>query len=115
MDMRGSLEVTPGQRRALLALLRRHLPGTTVWAYGSRTTGRSRACSDLDLVAFATPEQSRQVADLREACEESNLPFRVDLLVWDEAPESFRAALAAAHVVVVTGRAAPPAVAVHTP
>jgi hypothetical protein len=28
---------------------------------------------------------------LREALEESNLPFRVDLFAWDEVPESFKA------------------------
>ena len=46
--------------------------------------------SDLDLVVFATPKQCRRVGDLREAFEESDLPFRVDLFVWDEIPENFR-------------------------
>ena len=50
------------------------------------------------LVVFATPEQRRQVGDLREAFEESNLPFRVDLLVWEDVPDSFRRRIEAAHV-----------------
>ena len=61
----------------------------------------SRPSSDLDLVAFAGPEQQRQVGDLREAFEESNLPFRVDLLVWDEIPESFREEIDAEHEALV--------------
>ncbi len=64
-------------------------------------TGTSRPRSDLDLVVFATPAQQRQVGDLRKAFEESNLPFRVDLFVWDEVPESFRTRIAAAHVALV--------------
>ena len=46
--------------------------------------------SDLDLVVFAAKEQSRQVSDLRESLEESDLPFRVDLFVWEELPDSFQ-------------------------
>ena len=57
--------------------------------------------SDLDLVVFAKPEQERRVSDLREAFEESNLPFRVDLFVWDEVPEQFRKQIEAEHVVLV--------------
>ena len=50
---------------------------------------------------FATPQQRRLVGDLREAFEESNLPFRVDLFVWDETPEAFRRQIEAEHVVLV--------------
>ncbi len=66
--------------------------------YGSRVKWTSRPQSDLDLVVFATPEQRRQVGDLREAFEESNLPFQVDLFVWDDVPESFRKLIEAEHV-----------------
>ena len=50
---------------------------------------------------FAKPEQERRVSDLREAFEESNLPFRVDLFVWDAVPEQFRKTIEAEHVVLV--------------
>ena len=50
------------------------------------------------------PEQRRQVGDLREVLEESNLPFRVDLFVWDEVPESFRERIEREHVVLVGKR-----------
>ena len=99
--MTPAIDITAEQRRTVLALLNRHLPGTTVWACGSRVKWTSRPESDLDLVAFARPEQSARVADLREAFEESNLPFRVDLFVWDETPESFRARIEAEHVMLL--------------
>ena len=52
-------------------------------------------------MVFAKPEQRKQVSDLREAFEESNLPFRVDLFVWDEVPESFREQIEEKHVVIL--------------
>ena len=88
--MNAAIDITPAHRKTILALLRQYLPGVLVWAYGSRVKWTSRPASDLDLVAFSKPEQSRQVAALEEAFEESSLPFRIDLHVWDEVPERFR-------------------------
>ena len=101
MGMTPAIDITAEQRRTVLALLNRHLPDTTAWAYGSRVKWTSRPESDLDLVVFARPEQSARVAELREAFEESDLPFRVDLFVWDEVPESFKARIEGDHVVLI--------------
>ena len=95
------IDITTDQRKILLALLKRHLPNTTAWVYGSRVKWTSRPQSDLDLVVFTTPDQERRVSELREAFEESNLPFRVDLFVWDAVPEQFRKQIEAEHVVLV--------------
>ena len=98
--MTPAIDITDEQRRTVLALLNRHLPDTTAWVYGSRVKWTSRPESDLDLVVFARSEQSAQVTELREAFEESNLPFRVDLFVWDEVPVSFRSRIEGNHVVL---------------
>ena len=100
MGMTPAIDITAEQRGTVLALLNRHLPDTTAWAYGSRVKWTSRPESDLDLVVFARPEQSARVAELREAFEESDLPFRVDLFVWDEVPEGFKARIEGDHVVL---------------
>ena len=99
-----AIDITAEQRKTVLALLARHLPNTTAWVYGSRVKWTSRPESDLDLVVFATPAQAGRVSDLREAFEESNLPFRVDLFVWDAVPEQFRKQIEAEHVVLVERR-----------
>ena len=96
-----AIDITAEQRKTVLALLARHLPNSTAWVYGSRVKWTARPESDLDLVVFAKPEQERRVSDLREAFEESNLPLRVDLFVWDEVPEQFRKTIEAEHVVLV--------------
>ena len=90
MGVDQAIDITAAERRTLLALLERHLPDTTAWVYGSRAKWTATPQSDLDLVVFSTPEQRRQVGNLREAFDESSLPFRVDLFVWDEVSDSVR-------------------------
>ena len=100
MGVDRTIDITAGQRKTILALLERHLPGTEAWVYGSRAKWTSRPQSDLDLVVFATSEQRRGVGNLRDSFEESDLPFRVDLFVWDEVPETFREQIEAEHAVL---------------
>ena len=92
------------ERTTIQRMLGRHLPGVTVWAYGSRVRWNARPQSDLDLVAFAPPEQRDAVLQLREAFEESSLPFTVDLLIWDELPESFHRNIEAEYVVLQSAK-----------
>ena len=102
--MTAAIDITVEQRKTLLALLRRFIPGIAVWAYGSRVKGTARPNSDLDLVAFTTPAQRSQVSELKEALDESNLPFLVDLHVWDEVPEKFREIIRKEYVVLQEAR-----------
>jgi predicted nucleotidyltransferase len=86
------IAISSEQRKELLALLRRFIPCVAVWAYGSRVKSTARLNSDLDLVVFTTKEQRPLVAELKdELAENSKIPFLVDLHVWDEIPERFRA------------------------
>lgn len=101
MGVDPAIDITTEQRETILALLDEHLPDTTAWVYGSRVKWTSRPESDLDLVVFATPEQDSRVGALREAFEEGDLPFRVDLFVWDAIPEAFKDQIDAEHVVLV--------------
>ena len=101
MGLDRAIDITAEQRKTVVALLASHLPNTRAWVYGSRVKWTSSPKSDLDLVVFATPEQTGPVSNLREAFEETNLPFRVDLFVWDEVPEQFRKTIEAEHVVLV--------------
>lgn len=94
------LDLTHDELLLLQALLKKHLPDIEVWAYGSRVNGKAHSASDLDMVTFSGSEQALAIAELREALEESNLPFRVDLFVWDQVPENFRKVIRERYVVI---------------
>ncbi len=100
MAITTELDISPAQYSELTYLLGHYLPGVQVWAFGSRTKGTARSHSDLDLVVFSDPTQHDALSALKEALEESALPFRVDLLVWDTIPESFRANIAQHYTVI---------------
>lgn len=95
------IDITVEQRNTICYLLKHHLPNTAAWAYGSRVKLTSQPQSDLDLVVFIGKEQRNRVLSLREALEESDLPFRVDLSIWDEVPDSFRKQILAAYAPLV--------------
>jgi len=99
-EMNAAMDITSAQRGMLADLLRQYIPGVAVWAYGSRVKGSARKNSDLDMVVFSTPEQRSAVSELKDALDECNLPFLVDLHVWDEIPERFREIVRKEYVVV---------------
>jgi predicted nucleotidyltransferase len=100
MGMTGSLDISTTHRKEISALLSRYLPGVEVWAFGSRVKWSSRLNSDLDIVAFSGLDQKSEIVQLREALMESSLPFRVDLHVWQELPESFQENIKSGYVVL---------------
>ncbi|MBT9488396.1 MAG: nucleotidyltransferase domain-containing protein [Rubrivivax sp.] len=68
--------------RALVSrILRETLPDPEVYVFGSRSTGRARPFSDLDLLVLRPPRLTlTQRVELRDRFEASVLPFRVDLV-----------------------------------
>lgn len=74
-----------------------------MWAYGSRVKRTARLNSDLDLVVFTTPEQRQQVFKLKDVLAESNIPYIVDVHIWDEVPERFREIIRNKYLVLQKG------------
>ena len=90
-------------RRQIEALLRKHLPGVEVWAYGSRVNGRSHPGSDLDLALRSPTLKPLPDTLLREftvALERSNIPILVQAHDWARLPESFHREINRNHVVL---------------
>ena len=61
----------------------------TFYVYGSRVTGKNRKYSDLDL-CYREIIPTKIISDIREELEESDIPFRVDLVYWNDMPEGFQ-------------------------
>lgn len=72
-------------------ILARHLPGCEVRMFGSRVRGTARAYSDIDLVVMGSQAVPESVmSNLRDAFAESDLPYRVDLIDWNQITPEFR-------------------------
>jgi predicted nucleotidyltransferase len=82
-------------------ILLHNLHESVVWAFGSRAQGCAKPHSDLDL-AIVSPQEltAAQVSNLKLDFEDSNLPFRVDVLVWSELDSDFQRIIEQNHVVL---------------
>jgi type I restriction enzyme S subunit len=94
------LNITEEHRNKIVSLLDHYLPNVTAWVFGSRIKNSSRQNSDLDLVVFADAADRLKVSDLRDAFDESNIPFRIDMHVWNELPEMFKRNIETNYVVL---------------
>lgn len=96
------LRLSPAQRAIVQAILARYLPDHEVRAFGSRAHGRGlKPWSDLDLMVIGdAPIDPSVLSALAIAFDDSDLPFRLDLLTWPDAPPALREAIRSASVVV---------------
>lgn len=86
------MTLAPEHRALVRALLDQRLPGVEARVFGSRARGDARPYSDLDLALIGDEALPRQTLWLlEEDFEESDLPFRVDLVDWHRINEAFRA------------------------
>lgn len=58
-------------------------------AFGSRSRGDQKRFSDLDLCTL-NPIPRMVIGDIKEAFENSNLPYKVDIIDWNRCSEEFR-------------------------
>ena len=76
-----TLELDTASLGIVQAVLHRHVPDRPVFAFGSRTRGRARRRSDLDLAIGGTkPVNRRIMTDIKEDFSESDLSIFVDVL-----------------------------------
>jgi predicted nucleotidyltransferase len=84
--------IVPRQWEELCSILKAHLPGRRIWAFGSRATGRRvKRYSDLDLLVDGESLTFREAALLDEALDESRLPFKVDVVQMATLTPEFKA------------------------
>jgi type I restriction enzyme S subunit len=85
------IDISPENWRIVRDILQRYVPDREVWAFGSRAKWTAKEFSDLDIAVIG--EESISIglmADLREAFQESVLPFKVDVVDWAAITPSFR-------------------------
>lgn len=92
------IDLDRDQLDLLHTILQRHIPGKTIWAYGSRATWKATETSDLDLAVFDCDPM--QIYDLKEALEESDLLISVDVIDWESIPDDFKESIRGKYVVL---------------
>ena len=98
------LHLSARHRALLESILRDHMRGVEVWAYGSRVNDRSHDGSDLDLVLRGPGLEKiplDRLMDFEDAVRESNIPFLVEARDWARLPEPFRREIEKEYVVLV--------------
>ena len=101
LDLTPPVSVSVTEWSIIQGIREAHIPEREVWAFGSRVKGHVKAYSDLDIAVMGeTSLNIATVADLKQAFRDSDLPFKVDLLLWSETSENFRQLIATNHVVI---------------
>lgn len=91
--MNNTIDLSPEHKSRLLNAIGKYMPNVEILAYGSRINGRSHDGSDLD-IALRThdlkPIEFGLFALLRQAIDDANLPFIVDIRDWASLPSNFK-------------------------
>jgi len=95
------IDIKPTHLQTIKRILAEHVPDCEVRAFGSRVRGKVKGYSDLDLAVVCQNDlRAERLRHLKEAFEESDLPFRVDVLDWKRISESFRKVIEQSYEVI---------------
>jgi predicted nucleotidyltransferase len=88
------LDLKPHELETVRNILNRFVPEAEIIVFGSRIHGTSKPWSDLDLAIKAESALDwKLLEEIKEAFQESELSFRVDILDWNEITPAFRKAI----------------------
>ena len=90
--MTQSLDLKPDYIVTVKKILQRYLPSnSTAWIFGSRASGKAKRYSDIDIAIDAgQPLSTDVILNLASDFDESDLPYKVDLVDWFAIDDSFR-------------------------
>jgi predicted nucleotidyltransferase len=95
------LQITEIEWQQVRVILQHYLANYSVWAFGSRVSGKPKPYSDLDLAIISQqPLSLSLLAEVAEAFSESDLPWKVDLVDWATTSERFRQVITQQKLVV---------------
>ena len=99
------IDLNPNHLETVRRILAEQVPDCEVRAFGSRVTWTAKDYSDLDLaIVGARALDSDRLRLLKEAFEESDLPFRVDVLDWHGISDRFRRVIERKYEVLQKGK-----------
>ncbi|NPV02821.1 MAG: nucleotidyltransferase domain-containing protein [Brevinematales bacterium] len=85
------INIPAGLLEKVRVILRKYIPDMSVCAFGSRVKGNSEDYSDLDIAVLGDNGLEFSVyTRLKEEFEESDLPFRVDIVDYSKVSPEFK-------------------------
>lgn len=99
------LDIQPQYCQIIADIARTWAPDHEVRVFGSRVRGTARRHSDADLAFVGKePLSPKQLMEIKEAFENSTLPFHVDVVDWRHATADFKACVEAQGMVPLLPR-----------
>ncbi len=95
------VNISSRQLETIKRILGEYVGECEVRAFGSRVNGSAKGYSDIDVAVIGPNKMERRTKMLlREAFEESDLPFRVDIIDYNRASDEFRAIINAKYEIL---------------
>ena len=95
-----SLNVKPEHLKMLKDIFAKYCPKAEIWVYGSRIKSDFHDGSDLDMVVKSFNDDSKNIVELRQLLNDSNIPFLMDIAEFDKLPEYFQSEILKEYVVL---------------
>ncbi|MDR2066287.1 MAG: hypothetical protein LBP57_00360 [Endomicrobium sp.] len=90
----------------LVSIIKKMYPNSIVWAYGSRVGYDIKnvyESSDLDLTIKEFGQKEHNIEQFKETLRNSNIPFMIDVSVFDNLPISFQKEIRKQYIVIYNG------------
>jgi len=95
------IDVKPIEWEIIKNILSQIIPERLVWAFGSRVNGNKKEFSDLDIVILGEkPLAQEKEADIHNAFINSDLPFKIDIIIWSRTSDKFKSIINQSHKVI---------------
>jgi type I restriction enzyme S subunit len=98
--------IKPEYLEQLCSVIKSLYPKAVVLAYGSRVNGDEKTAhsgSDFDLAVKDFGQNDGKIWELKEAFQQSNLPFLVDIFDLNSLPDSFQAEIKKNNIIIYDG------------
>ena len=95
------IDLSAAHLKMVSEILKKHVPDCEIRVFGSRITGKAKPYSDIDLAIVGKQKIPKPILyNLKDDFEESNLPFRVDVLDWHAISEEFKKVIASGYEIL---------------
>lgn len=94
------MHIEPRHLKIVMDVLKKY--PYTFYAFGSRVHGRPKKFSDLDL-CFFEDISDREYMRIESDFEDSDLPYKVDLINWNKCDEAFKKIIKDSMICIYSG------------